>query len=342
MNKVQIKNSENRKNLELNLGKVCNNRCIFCLDRNSPKSARKWLPLKRAIEEMENARGSGITSLGLLGGEPTAHPRIIEIVEYAKKLGFERIALATNGLKLSDLQFTERLIDAGVTRIGISIHGHKPEIEDYLSGRNGNFEKKFKAIKNLVKIKRDGKLRDNLSLNAVLTSYNFDKMPAFCAFFKKIGITDIRFNLIRTDSCMEKAKELTPRLSDISKQILLTILANEKILHIDLSFGDIPLCIYPTEILVSARLSSFYIGEMRDLDTSCAVFLSPDDASIEAQRFNWKERKTNALKIKSSVCAKCKISNICEGIWRSYAETYGTSELKSINSLKNATKNGNE
>ncbi len=325
--------SPKERNLELNLGKVCNNRCIFCLDRNAGKSARKWLPLERAIREIESARREGVESIGLLGGEPTAHPRILEIATAARDAGFTRIALASNGLKLADADFARRLINSGVTRITISIHGHNAAIEDFLSGRQGNFAKKTKAIANLLELRRQGHLKHNVSLNAVLNRYNFRKMPAFGAFFKKMGITDVRFNLIRTDSCMERGKEFTPTLSELAPWIFKTILANERLLRMEISFGDIPLCVYPAEVLLHPKLAGTYIGEIRDLDTACAVFLSPADFSVDAQRFRWSDKKRTMLKIRSRECRLCQAAAICEGLWRSYAQLYGTAELKTIDTI---------
>jgi len=69
-----------RRNLELNLGKVCNNRCILCLDANAPRESRHFVPLERAVEELERGRADGADAVGLLGGEPTIHPAILDIV----------------------------------------------------------------------------------------------------------------------------------------------------------------------------------------------------------------------------------------------------------------------
>lgn len=318
------------RNLELNLGKVCNNRCIFCLDGNATKAARKWLPIKRARIELEAARRDGVEALGLLGGEPTAHPRILEIVRAARDGGFKRIALASNGLKLADAEFAAALVESGVTRVGISIHGHRAEIEDFLSGRKGNFAKKIRAIENLLTLHRAGRLPHNVSLNAVLTRYTFKRMAPFCAFFKKMGIGDVRFNMIRTDACMDRGRELTPMIGELAPEIVKMIAVNERRLRMEVSFGDMPLCIYPMEVLRNRRLASKYVGEIRDLDTSCAVFLSPADELVEVQRFQWDEKKRQVLKVQAEACRDCRASRLCEGLWRSYAELYGTGELEAV------------
>jgi MoaA/NifB/PqqE/SkfB family radical SAM enzyme len=318
---------DKEKNLELNLGKVCNNRCIFCLDGDAPRSARKWLPLARARREMETARAAGVSSLGLLGGEPTAHPRILELVRTARDMGFSRIALASNGLKLSDPAFAAALVEGGVTRVGISIHGHTAAIEDALSGRKGNFERKVRAIANLLDLHRQGLLPHNVSLNAVLNRKNAGRMAPFCAFFRRMGIGDVRFNLIRTDACRERARALTPRLEDLAREIEKTIAVNLTVLRMELSFGDIPLCVYPLAVLLDGKLASRYVGEIRDLDTSCAVFQAPGDDAVDASRFRWVDRKRESLKVKADACRSCTATGPCEGIWRSYAELFGTEAL---------------
>ena len=36
------------KNLELNLGMACNNKCIFCMSGSARSAERRWLPLEKA------------------------------------------------------------------------------------------------------------------------------------------------------------------------------------------------------------------------------------------------------------------------------------------------------
>jgi len=323
-----------RRNLELNLGRRCNNRCVFCLDATAPRESRDWLPVERAREELERARGEGAVSVGLLGGEPTAHPRILDIVVAARELGFQRIALATNALKLDDGAFARQLVEGGVTRFTVSIHGHLPPIEDELSGRQGNFLRKIQALRNLVGLRQEGRLADNVSLNAVLTNRIVGTMPAFLATFAKLGIRDVRFNFIRTDTCADLGRELTPRLDHVREQILHTTAFNERRLKTSLSYGDLPLCAYPWEVLSAPQLANRVVGEARDLDTFVAIFRAPKDASQQAQRFRWTTRKRNALKIKpEAICTRCKLDEPCEGVWRSYHALFGEGDLRTVRSV---------
>lgn len=57
------------------------------------------------------------------GGEPTIHPKFIEIVKTAKKMGFSQIQIATNGKNLSDLDFARRCKDAGLNTLYLQFDG---------------------------------------------------------------------------------------------------------------------------------------------------------------------------------------------------------------------------
>jgi MoaA/NifB/PqqE/SkfB family radical SAM enzyme len=323
--------SRRARNLELNLGKACNNRCIFCLDGNARPEARRWVPVDRARGELERARAQGARSVGLLGGEPTAHPSVLEIVAMAREMGFERIALATNALKLRDAELCRALVEAGATRFSLSIHAHRAADEDYLTGREGNFARKLAAVRNLVSLRDAGAIPHNVSVNAVLTRRIHASLPELLAFFRREGIRDVRFNMIRTDACPELGEELTPRLSELTPAILRAVAVARTRLGTQVSFGDLPLCAYPWEVLRNPGLASRVVGESRDLDTWVAVFHAPRDTAVDAHRFKWSEKKRHALKLQpEEPCARCRAVTRCEGLWRSYHLLYGAAELSPL------------
>ena len=110
---------DSRRNVEINVGKPCNNKCVFCLD-GFPKGAdNKFMSWPAMKAEIERWADSGHRSVGFLGGEPSMYPKLAEAVAWARACGFTRIAIATNALMFRRPQFTERLLDAGLTRITI-------------------------------------------------------------------------------------------------------------------------------------------------------------------------------------------------------------------------------
>ena len=163
---------DKRRNVEINVGKACNNRCVFCLDGMPKKEDRSYMPFEQMKQELESWHAQGHRSVGFLGGEPTTYPKIVQSVAYARELGFTRVAIATNATKLRLRHFTDRILDAGLTRVTISMHGHTAELEDRLTRVPGNFEKKCTAIRYLREKKLEGFLPDGLSVNIVLNGWN--------------------------------------------------------------------------------------------------------------------------------------------------------------------------
>ena len=87
-------------------GYQCNNRCRFCLD-----SEKRGLPQKTTLEikkEMLWAKSQKSSYLEIIGGEATIRPDIINLIQFAKNLGFKTITMSTNGRMFSYLEFTEK------------------------------------------------------------------------------------------------------------------------------------------------------------------------------------------------------------------------------------------
>ena len=84
---------------EIQLGHLCNNRCVFCSSGQltAMKIARA-VPIEPIIEALEAARAAGAWPLTFLGGEPPTHKRFLEILAKAVALGFQHIVIFTNGV----------------------------------------------------------------------------------------------------------------------------------------------------------------------------------------------------------------------------------------------------
>ncbi len=318
------------KNIDVNIGRRCNLRCVFCLDGRISSRQRQWVPLESAREELRRGYESGCRSMGLLGGEPTVYPHLFELLAHAKELGFERMALYTNGLRLGDPELCDRLVDAGVTRIGVSIHAHRPELEDSLTSRPGGFEAKIRGVRRLAAHRRQGRLRHGLAVNPVITRPNLPHLLAMLRFFARQGVDDLRFNFVRSIGRAEGSVELTPRYRDAAKACVELIVENERRLHRALTFGDFPFCVWPWEVLGSDVLRRRYIGEFNDLRTDVSLFEAPSEDVGDLDRFNWADRRRARLKLKYPACEGCAFFQDCEGVYRCYADIYGANEFGAV------------
>ena len=308
---------------EVNIGKVCNNDCVFCSNGAVPPEERAWVPFEVVCAEIERAASDGIEAMGFLGGEPTLRKDLVEIVGRARQAGFERIALCTNGRKLRDRALLDALVQAGVTRITLSVHSHLAPLEDELCRRPNAFVQKLQAIDNILAI-RD-RLPHGFALNTVIHGRNVGELPALAAFFAKRGVEEIRFNLIRPEHRVVSDPAWIPRLPAVTRAIARTVRWNLGAGHLDLSFSDVPFCAYPVELLSVESLLRSLVGELRDLDTSVVV-----QRAGGRDEFRWKARRRDRLKAKPERCGTCGTRDLCEGIWVRYLDLYGAGDLEPL------------
>jgi oxygen-independent coproporphyrinogen-3 oxidase len=315
------------KNLELNVGMACNNKCIFCISGEVENNMRMWMPREIAHRELLHFYTNGCRSVGFLGGEPSAYPHILDSVRYAKTLGYQRIAMCSNGMKYHEKEFTNSLLTAGVTRFTISIHSHLEEIEDDLTGVPGNFARKMKGLRYLKEMQKSGRLPDNVSLNPVLNTKTVPHMADYVEFFMNEGFDDIRFNYIWPQSRVIDDKSIIPQYKDSMKMILKVMLLNESKWKIHLTFGGLPPCMLrwggkELSSQMTHYLSVKYLLELEDL---------PTQTSLQGkERFDWNTitgRKRNMLKVHKKACEECPYFHVCEGVWKTYTDMYGKSEI---------------
>lgn len=330
-----------RRNVEINIGKTCNNKCVFCLDGMPTKEDKAFMPFEDMLAELDRYRAEGHLSVGFLGGEPTTYPWIVESVAHAHRIGFTRIALATNAMMLRREAFLDKLIDAGLTRTTISMHGHTAALEDKLTMVPGGFEKKCTAIRNLLARKAQGHLADGVSVNIVLNGWNYRVLPKMMKFFfDTMKLDDLRVNFVRPEGYAEGNPDLTPTYSDVVPVLTKAVLLNEFHFKKTFTFGGVPMCVLPEELLRSRRLLTKYCGDVyRDLSTDCSVRADGGGTDNAARRegvsaiehgrarFNWQDRKRADLKHQAPSCERCSMRDVCEGVWGGYTDIYGFSEF---------------
>lgn len=330
---------DTRRNVEINVGKICNNKCVFCLDGLPATEMRRYMPWEEMQAEIRRWYSAGTRSLGFLGGEPTTYPWILDAIRLARDLGYTRVALATNGTKFFRHDFVDRCLDAGLTRVTVSMHGHTPELEDRLTRVPGNFEKKRSGLGYLLQKRAEGHLRDNVSVNVVTNGWNYRYLPQIVRFFfTEVGLDDVRSNFVRREGYAEEDATLVPRYTDVVPYVVKAILLNEYHWKRTFTLGGYPLCVLPAELLANRSMARRYLGEFRDLDTDCSIRTLTADglpqgiATVEGgrARFNWQDRKRHDLKRHVAACETCRYTDVCEGVWKEYLELHGPGELRAI------------
>jgi len=106
--------------LRISVTDRCNLRCVYCM----PDEGMTFLPRAELLSFDEIARVArvardlGVTAVRLTGGEPLVRRGLVGLVARLRDLGFEDIALTTNGTQLAAL--APALAAAGLQRVNIS------------------------------------------------------------------------------------------------------------------------------------------------------------------------------------------------------------------------------
>ncbi|MEK6606046.1 MAG: radical SAM protein [Myxococcota bacterium] len=319
-----------RRNLELNIGRACNNHCVFCVSGKAVKDERMWVPPDKAKHEVKVAFDRGCRSLGFLGGEPSIYPHLVEVTQYARELGYTRVALATNAMVFDNAEYARKVVEAGVTRATISFHAHTRKLEHVITKVPNAFDRKVKAIENLLALKREGRLPDNVSVNPVINSINFRHLPGMVRFFARLGLDDVRFNFIRNHGNAEDDGSLCPTFTDLRPYLERIVEENEAKHRITVTFGELPYCAMPWALHTNRELFRRYVGELHDYITDVAIFASPRQPDDGLYRFNWQDSKRNDLKMKVDACQTCRYLEPCEGVWRTYVDLHGDREIRPV------------
>jgi radical SAM protein with 4Fe4S-binding SPASM domain len=132
----------------LTVNRACNLRCKWCYAKMTGFDSND-MTQKTANDCISLLKNVGLSSVILIGGEPTIHPHFFEIIHMIKDHEMEAY-LVTNALRFADENFLKKTLNAGVSSITISFKASNEN--DFISdtGYNG-FKQSIQAVKNIVK-----------------------------------------------------------------------------------------------------------------------------------------------------------------------------------------------
>jgi cyclic pyranopterin phosphate synthase len=113
--------------LRLSITDRCNLRCVYCM----PSEGMTFLPRSEVLsfEEIVRvagvARSLGVRSVRITGGEPLVRRNVCDLIGQIAGLGFEDVALTTNGILLAGM--AQELASAGLRRVNVSCDSLRPE-----------------------------------------------------------------------------------------------------------------------------------------------------------------------------------------------------------------------
>jgi MoaA/NifB/PqqE/SkfB family radical SAM enzyme len=184
---------ENPVQVDVELHKRCNLRCIFCAryedhQKLNEESKNHEMPTNRWLEVIEEAAELHALVFNIEGiNEPPAAPEIFfPVIGKIKEVNMYGI-LTTNGTLWNEDQL-KNLVEIDWDRIHFSIHSSRPEVHDNLTGVKGSFKKAVRSVQILNKWKRRlNSERPMININVCVNKLNFDQLPELVELAHSLG-----------------------------------------------------------------------------------------------------------------------------------------------------------
>jgi MoaA/NifB/PqqE/SkfB family radical SAM enzyme len=245
------------------------------------------------------------------GGEFTCRQDVLEIVAYAKELGYSIIHAQTNGRNFASLDFCKKMLEAGMNAFSPALHGHRYELHDFLTRRKGSFRQTVLGIHNIRKLTRG---RVQILTNSVINKYNYMFLPQIADLLIALGVHQYQFAFVHAlGNAYENFTDIVPRKTDVIPYV-------KEALRRGIDSGlrvmaeAIPVCLMQG---YEAYVSEFYIPPTEVRESGCTIE-------------NFEEVRIHEGKTKFEQCKLCKYDKVCEGPWKEYPQYYGDSEFKPV------------
>lgn len=167
--------------LQIPLGSACQNRCVFCIDA----AHRGVKPPEPAAVRAILEHNQGLPEVLFSRLEPTLSANLPRFAGWAQELGFPEVSVITNGRRLGKGGVVERLKEAGIGTFVVSLHGHRPEIHDDLTGRPGSFDETVAGLTALCSLRERIPLR--LRIVTTACARNVDHLPELHGFVRSFA-----------------------------------------------------------------------------------------------------------------------------------------------------------
>src|SRR5438128_9915397 len=138
--------------LTVDLTNRCNMMCDPCfMDANQVGYVHEltWDEIQEVLDNAVKIKPRRQLSVQFSGGEPTMHPYFLDAIRYARKLGYNSVQAATNGIEFAkNKEFCRRAFEAGLRYAYLQFDGVGNDANSHRQVGN-LFDVKIRAIENM-------------------------------------------------------------------------------------------------------------------------------------------------------------------------------------------------
>ena len=280
------------------LGFRCNQDCHFCWQN------RRWPnpPLEMYFQWLEEIADFGIEQIVFTGGEPTLHRDFPSLLAKAKQEYGMKTMVQTNATTFHNRRYLERVRQAEVDRLFISLHAGTAEISDRMTRAPNTFDLTVQG----VELALQAGLR--VGLNCVVERENYRDLPnlarliveRFVAPFPENPIESMTFSRPQSYYDRQKWHEQIMPMDEIEphlEEAIELLLAHGVLLDITAGSCGLPAC------LIRRFPSLIYLPKAEH------VGMADPSHSQEAR--------------KNLACGQCSLFDNCQGPGHQYIEQFG-------------------
>jgi sulfatase maturation enzyme AslB (radical SAM superfamily) len=291
--------------ISLHLTDLCNSACVFC-GGDFHLHLKDSIKTEKLIDFLEKCRGDKWSAVNIHGGEPTVRKDFFYILEQIRRLGYKKIILQTNALKMANRKFADKVHSIGVDVFTVGFHGHTPGLMEKMTRTRKSFEL---AIKGFHRIKEAGSL---LRITPVICRPNYRNIKNICRVAIKNGVDHINISAMQpggsTKGCLDHLMVSYVKTYPYIKEAIQYTLGENKIVTLE----GFPYCAVP---------------------------------GFEKYQVNWKTQQLKVLygdmiiddfnnfvsvtqRSKTEACTGCILLSLCGGVYSGYLSNYGPNEFK--------------
>ncbi len=303
---------------EIQLGHVCNNRCVFCVSGQMTElRLAKPVDTELIRSEIDRAKAMGIPKFTFLGGEPTIHHSFMELLEYAVSKEFEEVVIFTNGVRLWNEKWLRKVTALGDSIAWrISLQGADEETHDFTTKKKGAFKKIVTGLETL------SKMGQKLSINMCVVEENYRSLVHLPELVKKYDIWQVHLDMVRPRDSGDRTEDyldgIMPDYEDLGR-VLRTMLSDFDSISpdFDVNIGNLPYCVVPEW--------GHKIHHEGNLTFTVAV---DGDSELSAPWDKYQDKNTDKLKLDS--CTSCAFEAQCSGFFDLYARRRGVDIFRPV------------
>lgn len=304
--------------LSVHLTDMCNSACAFCVV-GAPLRQVDSVDLGVVEAFLRRHQGEGYGVVNLHGGEPTVHPKILDVLELIAELGYEEVHIQTNGMALANVSLAGALARRKVTRVIVSLHGSSAKVHETLSLTPGGWNRTVAGIENAA---HEGMA---VRTNTVITTNNVHDLAEIARLAGHLGVAHVNYSnmhpvgsaRLSSGRLMVRLATALPRLEDACRVALDGGLG--------LTLEGFPRCV------LNASLQAYRLENVRR-DIRLLIQgeeIRSYDAFMQAQ-----------MRRPGHPCQECEAAARCGGVYPEYVAQYGWGEFRAVRSSGPRRKEG--